>query len=157
MTRSSSNQHIQQSIGAKLLTKGDVAISHPGCHTDMIVRGEARDLLAREQIPHDGGLVGVVAHDVTARTSLAHVVDGDEDDRVGVTLEAPLEREGVVMEAEDGIALSVQQHRRRRGAWLKVPGRSTQVDRAQAGGAMVTAMVTALRRRRARARSVRGA
>ena len=138
--------------GIDRLTKGYVAVPHPGRDVDVVVRHEARNLVAGEDVPDDGGLIGVVADHVPAGASLAHVVDGDEDDGVRVALEASLERERVVMEAEHGGALGVQQHRRRRRTRVEVASRTADVDGALVGGA-----VAGVGRRRARARASRGA
>ena len=125
------------------LTKCDVAVTHPGRDGNVIVRHKPRNLVAGENVPDDGGLVRVVANHVSTRASLAHVIDRDEDNGVRVALEASLERERVVMEAEHGGALGVQQHRRRRGARVEVASRTADVD-----GALVASAMAGVRRRR---------
>lgn len=75
----------------------------------MPVRRETRNLVASEEIPHNGGEASIVAECEPASSSLADVVRGDQKDVFLVLLERALDCQSVMVEAEDDIALSVDE------------------------------------------------
>ena len=76
--------------------------------------------MTSEEIPHDSCLAYIVTHNQATSPSFAHVVNRDQLDLLGVPLEPPFERQGVMVKAQDGGALTVEEQRGCRRAWLKV-------------------------------------
>ena len=100
-------------------TKSDVSIPQPCRHPNRLVGGKSRDLFSGKEIPYDGGQSGIIADDQSTG-GLADVVDGDQEDILGVTLELLVQGEGIVMQAQDGGSFGVEKDGGRGGGWLEV-------------------------------------
>ena len=93
----------------KRLTEGNVAISHPCCDLDRLVRYEPRVFIALVNIPHNSSQASVDADTEFPCQSLTSVVDGNQDDFFFMLGEAPFKLEGVVVKAAYSGPLGIQE------------------------------------------------
>ena len=91
-----------------MVTKGNVAILHPRCHPNGLVRCEPGDFIAGEQIPHDRCLPGIITHDQTARASFADIVHRQKQDPFLMPLEPAFNGQRVVVQADDRRVLRIE-------------------------------------------------
>lgn len=89
-------------------TESDESIAHPRGSIDGLVRSEAGNFVASKEVPNDGSQACVVTDDQAAG-ALANIVGGDEQNVVTMSLEATLDRESVVVQTEDGVALGMEE------------------------------------------------
>lgn len=90
------------------LTKGNVSVAHPRGDCKRLVRNKARYLIASHQIPDNGGLAGIIAHNKTASAHFALGVHGKKLNIVDVPYEPPIDGESIVMTAYYCWPLSVE-------------------------------------------------
>lgn len=96
------------SIGGRALsghTEGYIAVAHPRCHLDGLVRSESRNLFTCEQVPDNGRLTVVVGHHQPPCAPFANIIDGNELYILVMIRKLPLYRQGIMMEAVYGRSL----------------------------------------------------
>lgn len=86
-----------------------MSILHPGRYLENLVGSESGQFITGKQVPDDGCLAHIVACHQTTGTALAHIVDGEQDDRLRVAIEAALKAQGVMMKTNDTSALSKEE------------------------------------------------
>lgn len=101
------------------VTESNVAILHPGSHSDGVERCKPGNFIAGEQIPHDCRLADIITHDQATGTALAHIVHGQEQNAFPMLLEPTFNGQGVVMQAENGRVLRIEEDGRRSRARLE--------------------------------------
>ena len=101
------------------LTERNTAVAHPDGDADLVVGGEASNLVAREQVPDDGRVADIVAHDEAAGATLADRVGRDPRDVLAMAVEAALDGQRAVVDAEDGAGVGEEQEGGRGGAGLE--------------------------------------
>lgn len=101
------------------LTKSNVAVPHPRGNPNLIIRCETGHLVAGEKVPHNGGAPRIVAHHQTAGAALADGVGRDPRDVLTMAGKSSLNGQGVMVEAQNDIALGVEQEGCGGGAWFK--------------------------------------
>lgn len=100
-------------------TKCDISISHPRSDSNLVIRRKSSDLVAREKIPHNGGAPRIVTHDQTTGPALADGVCRNPRDVFAMAGESSFHGQSVMVEAQDDVALGVEEERGRRSAWLE--------------------------------------
>lgn len=90
------------------LTKRNVSVAHPRGDCKRLVRNKAGYLIASHQIPDNGGLAGVIAHDKTASAHFALGIHGKKLNIVDVPCEPPIDGESIVMTAYYCWPLSIE-------------------------------------------------
>lgn len=96
-------------LGRGVSTKGNTSIAHPGSDCESLVRNEAGDLIARHQVPHNGGLPSIVADNKTTGAHVALRVDSNQLDFVDMAGESPIDGEGIMMTAYYGRSLGIEE------------------------------------------------
>lgn len=81
------------------LTKCYVSISHPSGNRERLVRNEPRNLITSHQIPHNGRLPSVIAHDKAASADFTLVVHCNQLDIVHMAGEPSVDGESIVVAA----------------------------------------------------------
>lgn len=121
----------------------------------MLVGSKSSHFVACEEVPYDGRGSSVVGNNQTAGSAFARGVDGNPRNIFPVPGEAALYGQGVVVKAQDDIALGVEQEGAGGGAWLKsilILARSgrLELDVCRADGAGLGGRVRALSTRSSR-------
>jgi hypothetical protein len=100
-----------RSYGAILeqkLTKSDIAVAHETCDVDRFVCSKAGNLTARQEVPGDTGISGIVADRKPTCTALARIVDGYPPNILVVSLKSSLDCQSIVVKDEDRVTLRIQ-------------------------------------------------
>ena len=77
------------SIETERLTKGNIAIAHPRRARQVLVRRETSYLIPSKEIPDDGGLASVIAHNQPPGTDVADTVDSQQLYLLGMASKPP--------------------------------------------------------------------
>lgn len=101
-------------------TEGNIAIFHPRRYPDRLKGCETGNLISGEEVPHNGSLPRIVAHDQASSSSFAAVIDRQKQDSFLVSLEPTVHRQSVVMKTNDGRVLREEKNGRGGGTWFKV-------------------------------------
>lgn len=100
----------------EVLTKSDIAIAHEACDIDRLIRREAGYLPARQDVPSNACVSGIITHGEPAGAALTRIVDRDPFDVFMVSLKSSLDRECVMVKDKYGTSLRIEKVRAGRGA-----------------------------------------
>ena len=94
---------------ALVVAECDVAIAHETCDVDRLICGEAGDLAARQEVPGNTGIPGIIAHRKPTCTSLARIVNGYPPNILVMSLKSSFDCQSIMVKDEDCVALRIQQ------------------------------------------------
>ena len=101
--------HSSVAVFEQQLTKSDVAVAHETCDVDRLICGEAGDLAARQEVPGNTGIPGIIAHRKPTCTSLARIVNGYPPNILVMSLKSSFDCQSIMVKDEDYVALLIQQ------------------------------------------------
>jgi len=100
-------------------TKCDISIPHPRGNADLVIRCKSGHFVAGEQVPHDCCTPRIVAHDQAASSALADGVGSNPRNVLAMPGKPSLYGQSVVVEAEDDVALGIEQEGGGCSAWFE--------------------------------------
>ena len=90
------------------VTKGHIAVPHPGGNLELLEGGEPSEYASCEQVPYNCSLADIVTDHQPSRTTLANIIHIYESDIVLVIFEASFERQSIMVETYNHRALSIK-------------------------------------------------
>ena len=101
--------HSYGAIFEQELAKSDVAVAHETCDVDRFVCSKAGNLTARQEVPGNTGIPGIIAHRKPTCTSLARIVNGYPPNILVMSLKSSFDCQSIMVKDEDCVALRIQQ------------------------------------------------